>query len=151
MTYTDTINSCTFTLSLLCVYIIASIICVFKHTMLNYEILAQPMRVVQYDIASGQSFLTPIRGGNAPPVLHTDPVYHVSGTQAEGATPRPISANSGYPSVGGIVHLVPTGDSLHNQQFLSPPHSPGRTTTVGGSDQRGPTLFRSRAGRGQGE
>ena len=37
---------------------------------------AQPMRV-QYDIASGHPFLTPIRGEDAPPVLHTDPVYHV--------------------------------------------------------------------------
>ena len=79
---------------------------------------AQPMRV-QYDLASGQSFLTPIRGEDAPPVPHTDAVYHSHShdSQEDGTLTQLLSANTGYAGGGGILHL--------------PPPSPGRPSGGG--------------------
>ena len=91
------------------------------------------------------SFLTPIRGEDAPLVPHTDPVYHSPETQEEVTMPRLLSANSGYARGGGILHL-PSNDSLGNPRLQSP-HSPGRPPG-GGADQWGPTLFRAKPGRG---
>ena len=90
---------------------------------------AQPMRV-QYDLASGQSYLTPIRGEDAPPVPHTDPVYHSHDTQEEGTLPRLLSANNGYARGGGSYTYLPA-ILWATRDCRARPHSPGRPSGGG--------------------
>ena len=97
----------------------------------------QPMRV-QYDLVSGQSFLTPIRGEDARPVPHTDAVFQSQGhdTQEDGTQNQLHAANTGYARGGGILRL--------------PPPSPGRPSG-GGQINWGPTVFRTGFGRWGGQ
>ena len=96
---------------------------------------AQPMRV-QYDLVSGQSFLTPIRGEDAPPVPHTDAVYHSHGhdSQEDGTLTQLLSANTDYARGGGILHL--------------PPPSPGRPSGGGQINGGQPFFVLDLSGRG---
>ena len=88
-------------------------------TAIQTQTPAQPMRV-QYDLASGQSFLTPIRGEDAPryPILTQciiAPKLRRKGP-CRGFYQRAVVTPGG----GGSYTHLPPGDSLGNPRLQSP-------------------------------